>query len=380
MIRMLVFFLGVVFAAPVFSQALYRTVEGRKFPNSPQEGSSPITTREVVPLVPLGGFNELLPFVTPSPDQEDAGTCLYMSLTGVAEWWLHKLSGTRAFVPDGPLDLSERWWVNKSSAEARASAIENAFNDTILMYNDAPGVLNRDYRFTKGWFTVDAEEELHPASPRAPGAQYGTQYNWIDETTRVKPPTFALPRFSREILLQGKEDNPWEIGAAPADIVGRVKEALRTKKAPVQIVYNHSGYWHSVFIVGYDDEARIGDCSFTRSVLQEMKDEADAAAKEAGDAKDPRQRDEALSKEKKYRGYQATLTASLATKGCGSKGVFYVRDSIYSDPSEPVYRFDPGNPAADTPYSKRIVLRELDWILHLANHVTVITAVPAVGK
>lgn len=368
------FFAVFLFSIPVFSQALYGTIEGRKFPNSPSEGVVAIATNGVVPLGPLGGFNELLPFVTPSPDQEDAGTCLYMSLTGVAEWWLHRLSGTRAFIPDGALDLSERWWVNQSAGEERINSIDNAFNDTILMYNEAPGVLNRDYRFTKGWYTEDAEEELHPAPPRAPNAQYGTQFNWIDETAKVKPPTFALPKFAREIILQGKEEDPWEIGAAPADIVARVKDSLRTQKAPVQVVYNHSGYWHSVYIIGYDEEARIGDCPFTKGVLKEMKSEADSAAKEAGETKDPKLREEALKKEKKYRAYEMTLASSLATKGCGQKGVFYVRDSIYSDPSEPVYRFDLNDRSGDSPYSKRIVLRELDWIRHLANHVTVITA------
>src|SRR4051812_43128067 len=33
----------------------------------------------------LGGFNELIPYVLASPDQEDAGSCLYMAITGLAE-------------------------------------------------------------------------------------------------------------------------------------------------------------------------------------------------------------------------------------------------------------------------------------------------------
>ena len=73
--------------------------------------------------------------------------------------------------------------------------------------------------------------------------------------------------------------------------------------------------------------------------------------------------------------YKMDLLASLQrTNGCSQKGVFYVRDSIYRDPTGPVYHYDFANPAADKNYSKRIILREYDWLTHLSNHVNVITA------
>ena len=73
----------------------------------------------------LQGFNELVPYVLPSPQQEDAGSCLYMSLTGIAEWWLARLNPAVSRRPNGPLDLSERHLINISENKKYQKNVQN---------------------------------------------------------------------------------------------------------------------------------------------------------------------------------------------------------------------------------------------------------------
>lgn len=352
-------------------------IQGQKFPNSLNEGTLPVLSSALAPSNPedLGGFNELLAYVTPSPDQEEAGTCLFMSLTGVAEWWLRRLNNVTEFHPDDDYDLSERWWINNSLWLEHTKRIENWNTDTIYMFNSTHSVLNRDYRFTKGWY-LDSENGIKPTKPNAKGAVYDTGYNWFDASDRVKPSTkIKLPKFSRKVLYEDPEENPWAIGKAPADIVDQVRTALAEQKAPVQVIYNHQGYWHSVYVIGFDDEADIGECPFIKESLSELQKESEKSLTEAETAPNKEEKAKLKARSKRMLRYKKEINASLAkTKGCTNKGVFYVRDSQYSDPSEPLYRYDLKNPSADKPYSKRIILREYDWLTHLANNVVVITA------
>lgn len=58
-------------------------VSGLKFPNSHIEGVAPVWSQAMAADVgaqKLPGFSELTNYILPSPDQEDAGTCYYMSL------------------------------------------------------------------------------------------------------------------------------------------------------------------------------------------------------------------------------------------------------------------------------------------------------------
>jgi hypothetical protein len=332
-------------------------VSGAKFPNSSTEGLRPVLSSAWVPEdnKDLGGFNELLPYVTPSPHQENAGTCLFMSLTGIAQWWLRHDNNITTFKPDDNFDLSARWWINQSSEKVFIGEIDNWYTDTISMFNKVGAVLNRDYRFTKGWFTGDKYEDIRATTAGAPGATYGTKINWVNQTQGLKLQIIPLPHFEKTILLSNAEKNPWAIGAAPTDIAESVKAALRIYRAPVQVVYNHQGYWHSVAIMGYNDDLSIGECPFIKESLNSFD-------------QDPTTKKQA---------YKAALRKSLLrTHGCGERGVFYVRDSIYHDPDGALYHYDFSNPAGDKPYSKTIILREYDWLIHLANHITVITASP----
>jgi|GEM_PF-1452635 len=369
--------LGSSSLAETHSPSLYSQTTGLKFPNTAIEGLRPVLTSALVPknMNSLSGFTELLPFVTPSPDQEEAGSCLYMSVTGIVEWWLHRMNN-KSFVSDGALDLSERWWLNMASQGEGTEDIENSYTDTITMYSGQNAVLNRDYRFTKGW-NVEIDDDVVPATPTTPNAVYDTSFNWIDETDKLKAPRIKLPKFTHEVVYAEPEEDPWAIGVAPENIVEKVKNALLKYKAPVQVVYNHTGYWHSVYVIGFDEEARIGECPFIKENLTEFQKEADLAAKEAEQAKTPEEKRKLLSRQKRYLAYKDELLESMrATKGCGQKGVFYVRDSQYSHPSEPIYRYDLADRRGDKPYSKRIILREFDWIRHMANHVSVIRLAP----
>lgn len=338
-------------------------VRGIKFPNTFEEGVDPVISTGIAPVYwqDLRGFNELLPFVTPSPDQEDVNSCMLMSLTGVVEWWVHRANQTPRFVQNGPLDISERWWMNLSNNNDYTEDINYWFTDAIYLFNTADSALNRNYPFRKGWF-VETEDDIFPARPGAQNAEYGGRYNWIDETESVQGPFVKAPTLGRKILFRSPDKNPWAIGQAPVDIAEKMIESFQKYKSPIQVIYNHEGYWHSVFVIGYDENMSSMNCPFTSESAQFYQKESDRALAK-GDKK----------RAAKFLRYKRELLNSLAkVGGCNSKGMFYVRDSQYSDPSEEMYIYDPTNPQANKPYSKRIVLREFDWVRTMANHVMVI--------
>ncbi|GIL17355.1 MAG: hypothetical protein BroJett040_11060 [Oligoflexia bacterium] len=368
------FLFALLFCVQVQAQSKFYSVFGQKYPNSAAEGSNPVSSRAMAPVDPyqLGGFNELIPYVTASPDQEEAGTCLFMSLTGAVEWWLHRIYN-QTFVPEGNLDLSERWWVNLSTYDKHTENINNWNTDGIYLFNSTAAVLNRDYRFTKGWY-VEGKDEFEPAAPNTPGAIYDAGYNWIDDSAKVRGHFVRLPTFSRRVIYADPDENPWEIGKAPSTIVERVKQALVEEKSPVQVIYNHQGYWHSVIVLGFDDEAPTYNCPFIHESFDVFQKEEKDARDKAEKTKSPRERDHLLSRANKMRLYNNKLKRAFEKTGCASTGVFYVRDSQYSDPTEPIYHYDFSNPQADRPYSKRIILREYEWLKTLSNHAMVIKA------
>lgn len=352
------------------------TTWGTKYPNTQTEGSTPVVSTALAPkdVSQLSGFTELLPYVTPSPDQYDAGTCMFMSLTGVVEWWMMRLGHSTQFVQDGPYDLSERWWVNESVWSDNVKDIDNWYTDGIYLWSGKTGYLNSSYRYTKGWYTEKKEGGIKKAKPNAPGALYDTSYNWIDETDHIKGKKVKMPKFTRRVIYADPDENPWSIGKAPANIVEQVKEALLTEKSPVQVIYNHEGFWHSVFILGFDENMSSQNCPFLQESQDYFKAEADKAQKAAEETENAKDKEKLLNRAKKYNRYLKTLTTAIQKGGGCHEGMFYVRDSIYSDPSEELYHYDLSNPAGDTPYSKRIILREFDWLRYLGNNVTVITA------
>ena len=348
---------------------------GSKFPNSASEGTDAIFSTALAPtdISGLGGFNELLPYVLQSPNQEDAGSCLYMSLNGIAEWWMAKLQPKMSRDPDGPLHLSERYLMNLAGIEEDQNGIPNWKTDSIFLFNNAKGtVLNSDFRFTKNWYTKDEKGNYIRAEKTQTGAEYGTPYNWIDERNLLtKTPRVPLPTFKRDILFADPESNQWNTGIAPMDIAEKIKAALQEKKAPVHVIYNHYGYWHATDIVGFNDEMENQRCGFVENFIAYMSHRPADLRRQAEAAQDPKEKERLLkSADKAERAHNQAKAAYDGGGGCHTKGVFYVRDSIYGDMTGPKYKFDPSAPAQSGSYSKPIVFLEYDWVRTMANHIS----------
>lgn len=351
---------------------------GIKYPNSAEEGSQPVLTYAFAPrnFKELRGFKDLLPFVMASPNQNEAGSCLYMSLTGIAEWWLGKLYPWRSRKPDGSIDLSERHLMNLAGVEEDTNGISNWKTQSIKIYNNAGhGFLNRSYRFTKGWYKVSDNHDYSYviARPGDEGAYYGTGYNWINELDHASPLTVRLPKFKPEVLFADPASNQWNVVVAPHDIVATVKQALQEKQAPVHVIYNHYGYWHAVNIVGFDDEQTTDGCPFVSGAVKffgEKVAELEAAIVVEAD---PRVRAKLRKRLAKYMEYRDRLQAAYPAGKCQKKGVFYVRDSLYGDAEQPIYDYDVMQQGDEEPYAKPVIFREYDWLTYLANHVTLIS-------
>jgi len=321
-----------------------------------------------------GGFDELLPFVLASPDQLDAGSCLHMSITGIAEWWLARMFPNMSREPDGPLDLSERLTMNEAGYEEDAAHLPNWRIDAIYLFNRMGGraVQNRSYRFMKGWHTGSFHDgTATPANEGDAGAVYDTSFNWIDQRAQIQNGHVQLPPFERIIIHLDQARDQWAIGSAPPDIAERVKSHLRSNKAPVQVIYNHNGYWHSVYVIGFNDEIDNGDCAWTRDYRRVIGERAGEFQRNADVAGTPEEHDYwQVRADRAVRSSERIEDLWAQRGGCSSsRGVFYVRDSIYPDVDGPVYDYDPESTGDESPYSRKIVLKEYDWLSYFANHV-----------
>lgn len=326
----------------------------------------------------LGGFDELVPYVLPSPNQEDAGSCLYMAITGVAEWWLARLNPDIARTPDGVLDLSERYTMNLANAmDEDEVGLENWRTDTIYLFNQNhhQTVRNIDYRFTKGWYRGETYgDHLIPATKDTPNAAYGTLFNWIDQRPEHPRNVVQLPEFERKVIFADPEKNQWNIGIAPDDIVERIKNILRIEKSPVLVIYNHNSWWHAVYVIGYNDEMDNGNCAYTENFRTRIEERAKELDQAAQNAIDPIVKNAYEIRAKRAHEAKGKIETAYATQGgCTSnKGVFYIRDSIYPDINGEIYHYDLSNPDADSVYTKKIVFKEYDWLRYFANHISVI--------
>ena len=362
-----------------FSKANLQLVEvlGVKRPNDASEGESTEATedRAIAPVDPsqLRGFNEWVPFVTRSPDQGEAGSCLYMSTTGLAEMFLARANPNTPVALDGPMDLSERYSMNIASTPRFTQQVRNWRTDTIYIFNNPrSAVMNSSYRFTKGWF-FDTASGYVEAPPNAPGAEYGEHFNWVNQSSTVTTGFVDLPAFEREVLFADPAGDQWNVAVAPADLVDRVKEAMVRRGGPVQVIYNHMGYWHAVNIIGFDDDMDSRNCPFVNSFQRSIRRLAEENTRRADAATDPAVAETFRARARRQLRVAARIDAVWQSGGgCQPKGMFYVRDSIYGDQSQPVYTYDAQSPAGSGYYSKPIVLREYDWVRYLANHVQVV--------
>jgi hypothetical protein len=124
--------------------------------------------------------------------------------------------------------------------------------------------------------------------------------------------------------------------------IERIKYQLRTRRAPVIVIYNHYLYWHADIVVGYDDSVYTGGCSMVESSMDYF-DEQGAGS------------------------YTTKIEAHMRDIGeCSDYGIFYVRDSIYDGTSdEEMYTYDDGFTER---YSQRIIERSYNWVKYLGNH------------
>jgi len=325
----------------------------------------------------LGGFNELVPYVIASPDQDDAGSCLYMAITGIAEWWLARLNPDMSRAADGPLDLSERYIMNIAGVEENETHLANWRTDAIYLFNQNANksLLNSTYRFTKGWFIGDTySDHLTASTAGAPGAEYGTQFNWIDQRPKDPQGVVQLPEFERDVIFADPESNQWNVGIAPQNIVEKVKKTLRTRKAPVLVIYNQNSYWHAVYIIGYNDDLDNGNCDYTQKFRTRISDRAKELEQKAANATDPTVKSAYEIRAQRAREAKDKIEYAYATKGgcTSSKGVFYIRDSIYPDDGGPIYDYDPSQSGDEAPYAKKIVFKEYDWLRYFSNHISVV--------
>ena len=347
-------------------------VWGAKFPNSAEEGTEPVITSVMAPIGPkkLGGFDKLVPYVLPSPNQEDAGSCLYMSLTGIAEWWMARLNPAMSRAPGGPLDLSERYMMNMAGLDEASLPVKNWKTDSILIYNNTgQSVHNRNYRFTKSWYKSDENGNYVQSQEEEVHSKYGTPYNWIHETDKVTSGFIQLPTFEREVLFADPESNQWNVGIAPTDLVDIIKRKLKERKAPVHVIYNHYGYWHAVNIIGFNDHMSSQGCTFVEGMRKYMDEQPAKLRAEAKATKDPKEKGRLLRLAKKWDKTSQRLEDSYATQGgCHPTGMFYVRDSLYEDPMGVIYDFDTSQKGEEAPYTKPIIFHEYDWVRYLVNH------------
>lgn len=350
------FFLLLAAISGLQTFASTKLISGTKFPNTLAEGIFPVQSSALaLDGEEPHGYTELLPYVLRSPNQDEAGSCLYMSLTGVVEMWLARLHPEISREPDGPIDLSERYMMNVSNELSNSNEIKNWKTDSIYLFNLAgQGVRNVDYRFTKGWFKQDSDGDYVKAKPHSRGSEYGAQYNWIDDRAQMEVVgTVKLPTFRRNVLFADPASDQWDTGVMPDDIVERIKSALVKNRAPVQVIYNHFGYWHSTIIVGFDDDGDNQNCQFVHAFLRYMKRPGDP---------------------KKKLAYERAQAAYERGGGCHPRGIFYVRDSIYADKKGPVYHYDIDDPSHDAPYAKSVVMLEYDWVRYMGNHAIQILA------
>jgi hypothetical protein len=314
-----------------------------------------------------GGFNDLIPYIMPTPYQENAGSCLYMSHTGIVEWWMNKLNNLHG---EERLDLSERYFMALKTERTGQENIENWRTDNIYRLNKS-GVIykNEDYRYTKGYYkkvdgvrvaTTEADEK----------AKYGTRFNWITYRTDLDPAkAIKAPKFKRNVLLVDKDKNQWNVGEAPLNIADQVKEALVKNNAPVLVIYNHQGFWHANIVFGFNDNTKH-ECPFVSSFKPYMDERAVELRKEADETTSAKKKKSLLAKAKKFveRGDKVQKRYE-EIGGCSGKGAFYVRDSIFPNENMPVYDYDLNKEGEEKHLNSTLILREYEWLTTSANHI-----------
>lgn len=313
-----------------------------------------------------GGFNDLIPYIMPTPYQENAGSCLYMSHTGIVEWWMNRLNDLQG---EQRLDLSERFFMALKTLRTGQENIENWRTDNIYRINKAGHIyLNEDYRYTKGYYkkvndirvATNADDEE---------AKYGTRFNWISFKDQLDPAkAIKVPQFKRDVLLVDKDKNQWNVAEAPLNIVDQVKKALVKNQAPVLVIYNHQGFWHANIVFGFNDNTKH-ECPFVSSFKPYMDERAQELTKEAEQATSAKKKRSLLAKAKRFQERGNKVQKRFDQIGCANKGAFYVRDSIFPNEEMPLYDYDFTQEGEEKHLNSSLILREYEWLTTSANHI-----------
>ena len=218
--------------------------------------------------------------------------------------------------------------------------------DIAYTYNHFSGsMLNRDYPFTAGYVRETASGSVVPCDAGDDGAYMSCSYNWFDERpSDWQNQLVDTPAVERTIAFADPErgsNSQWNVALMDDEDVEKIKYMLRTRQAPIVIIYNHYLYWHADIIVGYDDTIATNGCPMVEESMSYFSQQGASA-------------------------YNRKIEAHMDDIGdCTSQGVFYVRDSIYEGGSEEL-SYDYGR--FTEKYSERIVERTYNWVKYLGNH------------
>lgn len=339
--------------------------------NHLEKNLAPIQTKALLPGAQdlLGGFNEWLPYIVPSPDQENAGSCLFMSHTAVTEVLINRERATKGLENQ---NLSERYLMNLSKAGIGSELVTNWKTDTIFRLNKTKETYkNEDFPYLKGWYKAGADGLRVFADPKEEGSYYGVKANWVISLDQLNPnDAIKTPHFSRNVLFEDPSGNRWNVATAPENIVDKVKAALDTKKGPVLVIYNHTGFWHAVMIAGYNDKVDTKGCPFVSDFPSSMSERAKQLRAESINATSEKEKKRLLGKARLFQKRADRVEVSYnQAGGCSGKGAFYVRDSIYPVDTMPQYDYDPTTSGEEKHLNAPVILREYEWLRHLANHV-----------
>jgi len=297
-------------------------------------------------------YNKLERFILEAPNQADAGSCLYMANTGAMEIILNQTTN-KEIKHDGDTDISERYLMNADNYAE--SVIDYTMTDLIRTFNFNEGaLLNKDYPFTVGWVLKNASGQRTASAEGVEGAFQTAEYNWINELPdNWKEMLIPTPKVGRTLLFLDPDLNSnsiWNVGLMNEDLIERIKYELRTKNAPVVVIYNHYLVWHTDVIVGYDDNVGFdSECPLVKDSIETYR-------------------------EKGRDSYADKIEAHMASEGgCREYGIFYVRDSIYDGDDDSGMYYYGGTDVNDSEYydwySKKIIYHSYDWVKYLGNHV-----------
>jgi hypothetical protein len=301
------------------------------------------------PEIDEGEYGEawdgLVQYALASPNQFDAGSCLFMSNTGAMELLIRQNQQQIEQNYEGDTDLSERFLM-AAYQDMPSYWLPYWLTDTVYAYNYHEGsLLNRDYPFTAG-YVRETSSGLQPCDSGDDGAYFSCSYNWFDyRPDGWEEMLVETPEIHRTVMYTDPARNSnsqWNVGLMDDDDVEKIKYQLRTREAPVILIYNHYLYWHADIIVGYDDSVATNGCSMVESSMDYF-DEQGAGS------------------------YTAKIEAHMDDIGdCTSEGIFYVRDSIYDGTTdEPMYSYSSG---FSERYSQRVIERSYNWVKYLGNH------------